>query len=85
MALDETIEVDLDQGRIESSIRELKALIDESPKEAQLRMIKELAEELSKYYNISLTIKQRKQFEILSKKITINLVLTPNLMKWLKF
>ena len=85
MALDDPIEVDLDQGRIEASIRELKALIVESPKEAQLRMIKELAEELSKHYNIELKIKQRKQFEILSKKITINLVPTPNLIKWLIF
>ncbi len=81
----EPIEVDFEKNKINNILTDIKELLGSTDIEANLRLIKELAEELSKHYNVSLTIKERGKHEILSKNISIKLIETPKIKKWLDF
>ncbi len=85
MALDDPIEVDLEKAQIERRLNEILDLLKETGKESKLRLVKELAEDLGKHYNVDLKIKDRKENEIISKKIIIDVVSTVDIRKWLDF
>lgn len=85
MTIEDPIEVDLEEERLKSKFETISELITETGKEVKLRLVKDLAEDLSKDYNVELKITQRKKNELLIKKITINLTPTMDLMKWFNY
>ena len=85
MSLEEPTEFDLEKGMLNRRLNDVMESLGDTSKEAKLRLMTELAEELSKYYNIELKVKDRKENELLVKKISLDLVKTADIRKWLDF
>ena len=85
MGLNNPIEVNLEKEHFKRRLAEIYEILGGTGKEAKLRLITELAEDLSKHYHVDLKIRDMKDGEIITKKISVNLAPTPDIIKWLDF